>query len=71
MEATRPAFMGLTLIFIALGFRKLYFAPNSCNEGDVCAVPATKKRQRTIFWVGSIGILLLIAFPWYAPFFME
>jgi len=70
MEATRPIFMGLALLFIALGFRKLYLVPDCCKD-DACALPDVKRRQRVIFWIGSIAILLLLAFPWYVGFFME
>ena len=70
METFRPFFLILTLIFIGLGFRKLYFVPDSCKEGDVCASPQVKQNQRLIFWIGSGFLLLLVSFPWYAPFFM-
>jgi len=30
MESVRPLFIMLTLIFIALGFRKLYLTPSQC-----------------------------------------
>lgn len=71
METVRPFFLILTLIFIALGYRKLYLVPENCAEGEACAKPEVKKNQRTIFWIGSVLILLLLAFPWYAPFFIE
>jgi mercuric ion transport protein len=71
MEAVRPFFIVLTLIFIGLGYRKLYLQPASCEEGDACAATDVQQKQRMIFWLGSGLILLLLAFPWYAPFFME
>lgn len=70
MEAVRPFFFILTLIFIGLGFRKLYLVPESCAESAVCALPDVKQKQRMIFWIGSGLIVLLLAFPWYAPYFM-
>ncbi len=70
METVRPFFFILTLIFIGLGYRKLYLVPESCAEGEVCASPEVKQKQRMIFWIGSGLILLLLAFPWYAPYFM-
>lgn len=71
METVRPYFIILTLIFIGLGYRKLFFVPDSCKEGEACAVPEVKHKQRMIFCSGSALILLLLGFPWYAPFFME
>ncbi len=71
METFRPYFIILTLIFIGLGYRKLFFVPVSCKENESCASPEVKHKQRMIFWIGSALILLLLTFPWYAPFFME
>jgi mercuric ion transport protein len=87
METVRPYLIILTLIFIGLGYRKLFFVPDSCKEGEAsatapcvalppasmqsCALPEVKHKQRMIFWIGSALILLLLTFPWYAPFFME
>nr|WP_051091851.1 mercuric transporter MerT family protein [Methylosarcina fibrata] len=70
METVRPFFLILTLIFIGLGFYKLYLVPDSCKAGDVCASPDVKRKQRLIFWIGSGFLALLVSFPWYAPFFM-
>jgi mercuric ion transport protein len=71
MEPVRPFFLILTLVFIAMGFRKLYLIPANCEEGEACAVSNIKGRQRLIFWIGSALIMMLLSFPWYAPFFME
>lgn len=71
METIRPYFIILTLIFIGLGYRKLYLIPDSCEEGKACASPEVKHKQRMMFWSGSALILLLLAFPWYAPIFMD
>ena len=70
METVRPVFLILTLIFIGLGYRKLYLIPESCEEGEACTSPDVKQKQRMIFWTGSGLILLLLAFPWYAPIFI-
>ena len=70
MAPIRPFFVIATLLFIALGFRKLYLTPQPCTTGDACAINAVQRRQRLFFWGGSMLILLLLAFPWYAPLFM-
>lgn len=71
MTTIRPFFLILTLVFIGLGYRKLYLIPDRCEEDENCAAPDVKQKQRMIFWLGSVVISLLLAFPWYAPFFME
>lgn len=77
MGTVRPIFIELSLIFIGLGYRKLYLLPENCKEGNTsatapsCALPEVKHNQRLIFWIGSTLSLLLLTFPWVAPLFME
>ena len=71
LEAVRPVFIVLTLVLIGLGYRKLYLIPSNCKEGDACELSDVQKNQKIIFWVVSALILLLLAFPWYVPYFME
>lgn len=70
MTAVRPFFFALSLLFIWLGFMKLYLSNADCKEGDACVSPKVRRNQRIIFWVGTIAILLLLSFPWVAPSFM-
>jgi mercuric ion transport protein len=70
MESVRPFFILLTLVLIGLGYRKLYVLPENCEESKACALPENIHKQRMIFWIGSALILLLLAFPWYAPIFL-
>ncbi len=70
MSSIRPFFIILTIIFIALGFRKLYLIPSRCEKGETCAISDALHKQRMLFWSGLVLILLLLTFPWYAPFFM-
>ena len=70
MTAVRPFFFALTLLFIWLGFMKLYLSGDDCKEGDACVSPKVRRNQRIIFWIGTIAILLLLSFPWFAPYFM-
>jgi mercuric ion transport protein len=69
-EPYRPVLIGVTLVFLALAFRKLYLVPQVCAPGAACAIPAVVWRQRAIFWMVSVVLLTLIAFPWIAPYFL-
>ncbi|MDE1988842.1 MAG: mercury transporter MerT [Betaproteobacteria bacterium] len=69
MEPYRPFFIGLTLLFLGLAFRKLYLAPQVCTPGTPCADPRTRSRQRLAFWIVAILLLVLLAVPWLAPLF--
>lgn len=67
LEPLRPLFIGLTLLFLGLSFRKVYLNPQACVPGTPCADPRTVKRQRAMFWVVTVLALTLLAVPWIAP----
>ena len=68
-EPYRPLFIGLTLLFLGLGFRKLYLVPQTCAPGTACADPQIVNRQRLMFWSVAVLVLGLLAVPWFAPLF--
>jgi mercuric ion transport protein len=65
-EPFRPYFIGLTLLFLFLAFRKLYLVKRACATGEACEDDKLLNRQRFIFWFLTVPLLLLVAFPWYA-----
>lgn len=69
LEPARPFFVGITLLFLALAFRRLYSAAAVCAPGERCALPVNRSRQRVVFWLVAIPLLALLAFPWYASIF--
>ncbi len=69
LEPYRPLFIGLTLLFLGLAFRKLYLQPQVCAPGTPCADPRTIKRQRATFWTVGVLLLGLLAVPWLTPLF--
>lgn len=69
LEPIRPVFIGLTLLFLALAFRRLYLIPQNCAPGTECADPRIIKRQRLLFWPIAVALVGLLAIPWLAPLF--
>lgn len=69
MEPFRPIFIGLTLLFLGLAFRKLYLVQQICTPGTACGDPRTITRQRLVFWIVTGLLLGLLAVPWFAPLF--
>ncbi|HHO68724.1 MAG TPA: mercury transporter MerT [Gammaproteobacteria bacterium] len=71
LEPYRPIFIGVTLLFLFLAFRQLYLVPAACAPGGNCAVPVVRRRQRIAFWVVTVVLLALLAFPWYGTLFFD
>jgi len=69
LEPYRAVFIGLTLLFLAAAFRRLYLARQVCTPGSACMDPRTLKRRRVLFWIVTILALGLISAPWFAPLF--
>ena len=69
LEPYRPIFVGLTLVFLGLSYRRLYLLPQACAPGTPCADPRTMSRQRLVFWLVAVSLLALLAVPWFAPLF--
>lgn len=69
MAPYRPIFVGLTLLFLGLAFRRIFLVPRTCTPGAACADPRTKPRQRVMFWLLAVLLLGLTAVPWVAPLF--
>lgn len=71
LEPFRPIFIGVTVIFLGLAYRKLYLMPKACDADTPCANPSYLHKQRIIFWVVTILVIAIIAFPWYGPLLLD
>ncbi len=69
LDPYRPVFTVLTLVFLSVAFRQLYFKPRACMPDEACADARVIKRQRLMFWLISLSSMALLAFPWFAPLF--
>jgi mercuric ion transport protein len=69
LERYQPYFIAAMLASLGFAFYRLYVRPAPCASDAVCAVPATRKRQRMVFWVVSIFAVGLVSSPLYAPLF--
>ena len=69
LEPFRPVFIGLTLLFLSLAFRRLYLVPQVCAQGTACDNQQILHRQRPTFWIVAALLLALLAVPWVLPLF--
>lgn len=71
LKPYQPIFIGLTLVFLGLAFRKLYLVPQACETGTPCASPVNRRNQRIVFWLVTVLLLALIGFNWYGPLLID
>jgi len=71
LEPYRHIFIGITLLFLFLAFRKLYIIPRQCAPEDACAIPTVLRNQRIIFWIVTVLLIALLTFPYYGLMFFE
>ncbi len=69
LEPYRPVFIVLTVLFLGLAFRKLYFVPQNCDSEDNCVADRTRNVQRILFWILVPATFGLVASPWILPIF--
>ncbi|MFQ5660891.1 MAG: mercuric transporter MerT family protein [Gammaproteobacteria bacterium] len=66
MEPARPVFIIATLVILGWIFRQLYLVPANCKDEEICANPAVLRNQRIIYWIVTLALITLLAFPYYA-----
>ena len=71
MEPYSPYFTAVTVIVLALAFKQLYFKPQTCDQGLVCANPKVIRNQRIIFWIVTIVLLAMVTFGYYAEYIID
>lgn len=69
LEAWQPLFAAVTVACVAFAFYRLFVAPRRCAPGEACTLPHVLRRQRIIFCLVIVLIIVLFAFPLFAPIF--
>ena len=69
LEAYRPLFLGLTAVFLTIGFYKAYQPARgeACAPGGSCA-PSTKRAPKILLWATAVLAVLAATFPYYGRF---
>ncbi len=68
LEPFRPLFISIALIALFLAWRRIW-RPAACAPGTVCALPATQRMHKTMFWVVVLLVKIAVVFPFVAPLF--
>lgn len=62
----RPFILTLTVVFLVVGFWSAY-REGSCDNGKICAIPATRRLQRVLLWVATGLFAVLLYFTYVHP----
>jgi mercuric ion transport protein len=69
LEPYRPFFIGVALIALGFGWKRIYRPATDCKPGEVCAVPAVQRSYKVGFWIVAALLLVMLAFPYVARYF--
>lgn len=71
LEPYKWIFVLAALGFMGYAWKKIYRAPPAaeCEPGTLCASPQTNRSYRTLFWIASILVALMLIAPYFAPLF--
>ena len=69
LEPFRPIFIAAALVAMFFAHRRIYRPAVECKPGEVCALPATQRAYKVIFWMVAALILVALGFPYILPLF--
>lgn len=69
LEPYRPWFLGAAIVALFLAYRRIYRPAVACQPGEACAVPATRRAYKIVFWAVAALVGVGLGFPYVAPLF--
>lgn len=69
LEPWRPVFLLLTVGFLGYAFHREY-RRGACAPGEVCPLPAERRRARVVLWVVAVVAVALVTFPYYSSWLL-
>ena len=70
LEPYKPYFVAGTLVFLGLGYWRVYGKPASvCKPDAYCANPVSSRVTRIALWFASALVLLAMTVSYWAPLF--
>ena len=69
LEPYRPFFIAGALIALFFAGRRIFRPAQSCQPGELCAVPRTRRIYKIIFGIVSALVLVALLYPYVARLF--
>jgi mercuric ion transport protein len=68
LEPYRPFFIAAALVALFFAGRRIFRAAQTCNAGELCAVPRTRRIYKVLFVTVSVLVLIALVFPYLVKF---
>ena len=69
LEPYRPVFIAGALVALFFAGRRIFRPARTCNPGEVCAVPRTRRIYKILFVTVSVLVVVALVFPYVVKFF--
>ena len=69
LEPYRPFFIAAALVALFFAERRIFRPTESCEPGQICAVPRTRGIYKTLFVVVSVLVVIALVYPYAAKLF--
>ena len=70
LEPFKSYFLAGAVVFLGLGYRRVYFRPKTtCDVDGYCASPAAGRPTKVALWLASALVLLSATIDFWAPLF--
>jgi mercuric ion transport protein len=69
LEPYRPVFIAGALIALLFAGRHIFRPAQTCNPGEVCAVPRTRRIYKILFVTVCVLVVIALVFPYVIKFF--
>ncbi len=68
LEPFRPYFIAGALVALFFAGRRIFRPAEACQQGEMCAVPRTRRICKILFGIVSVLVLFALIFPFVAKF---
>ena len=68
LEPFRPYFIAGALVALFFAGRRIFRPAEACQQGEMCAVPRTRRIYKILFGIVSVLVLVALIFPFVAKF---
>lgn len=65
----QPIFIAAALAALFFAYRRIFRPAADCKAGEVCALPASRRIHKAMFWTVAALVGIALGFPQIAPLF--